>query len=305
MYLTAKQAMNKELIKELASQMIGPVHSLQELRGRISFNYLVNGKYIFKLPSHRTRTSFWEKQHYNLPRLQEYLKYQIPIPQIDYLDLSGSKITACCYPKIEGKVSTKSAFRQLPLFKKIPFFENLSEAIVQLHRVNPDILPLPLSNYADALNVFLSNNQSQENYPYLKDVEETFQQQGIPLKRTSLCHLDLHAENIVSDDKNKIVGILDWDNLCIGEPFMEFRTALYSPSDLRILRKIYQSKTPKKIDPRKFQCMDDLYIQMKELFFLGELMNSPSKWEEKTTCSHNLGSVLAKNTDRWLNFSRD
>lgn len=306
MYLTNEQAHDKKLITELAGQIIGPIYDVQELRGRISFNYLINGKHVLKLPSHRTEPTFWKRQSRNLPSLQEQLKYQIPTPKVSQLTLGKKQVMGYCYPQIKGEVMTKSNFRQLSLLKKIAFFEKLSEVVEQLHKINPNILPEPLPSYSDALASLLSNNQAG-NRIRLQDIENAFHQKGISLNKTSLCHLDLHAENIVLDDKNNIIGILDWDNLCLGETFMEFRTNLYKPSDLRILRNVYQQKTHQQINPEAFQCMDDLHKQMLGLFALGILTHRPTKWTTKVKHNpiHTWKHVLNKDTDRWASFGRN
>ena len=103
MYLTKPQSEDKDLIAQLAAQAIhGPVYNVRPLGGRVSYNYEINRKTVFKLPSRRTVPERWIEQSRYIPDLQEHLNYQIPMLHASFLHLpSGEHIIGCSYPKIQ------------------------------------------------------------------------------------------------------------------------------------------------------------------------------------------------------------
>ena len=69
------------------------------------------------------------------------------------------------------------------------------------------------------------------------------------LRTSLLVHTDLHSGNVLLNDKNTLVGILDFDTMVRGDRFLEFRPNLYpNPLDMRLFQKIFQERTGVKID---------------------------------------------------------
>jgi len=308
MYLTQEQANDKDLIVRLASQaMQRPVKTVQALNGQISYNYEINHDTIFKLPSHRTNEEYWIDQSQYMPQLQKKLTYQIPVPIAHEIKLPQGKVTACFYPKIQGHTFSKSSFYQKPFSQKVTFFEELSDAVYQLHNIQPDSLPVKFKTYLDRIALFLFKDSPNKQKEFKTRVQYFFQEKGVPLQHNILCHTDLHSGNVVLDSKNHIVGLLDWDSLCLGASFMEFHPLLYRSDDLNLFRQIYQKCTNQNVNEKATKCMEELYTML--FLYAFSSLTSPKNFKEKNKpcliSKKDIQRVFSVDTDRWTNFGRD
>ena len=309
MYLSQEQANDKDLIRELAGQMIqDKAHDVRALNGHIAYNYEINHKWIFKLPSFRTNPDLWIAQSQYMPKLQQQLKYQIPVPKIQHFGLPQGKVIGCCYPKIQGKIFSKSNFCQLSLSQKGGFFEELAQAIEQLHAVSPDSLGYSFNDTIEQLSKFLFKDVPDKEKLFTQRIKKSFHERGISLKNDLLCHTDLHANNVVLDSRNHIVGLLDFDGLSLGDSFMEFRPNLYDSKDLNLLRHIYQQKTTHPIDVKATKCMEELYEQAFLFYSLGSFVKSANtrlKPKTELISKKEISHIFKTNTDHWSHFGRD
>ena len=270
MYLTEKQSEDKALICELAGQALArPVMHLEKLDGLISYNYEINHKYIFKLPSKYTFPNTWVLQERYMPILQTHLTYQIPQPQTSIV-WTGEKqaLTAMSYPKIEGRcVGDTFAFAQKERPFKIRFFEQLSEAVNQLHQVPISHLPLEIPTKEEGFEESFFSDTIQKEASYLKRkiihalFHDPFFGLGQSADRTNvLAHSDLHSNNVLLNDKGELVGLLDFDTLGRGDRFWEFRPRLYADSqDTQLFKEIYSFNTGHKICSKDFYAIHQLY----------------------------------------------
>ena len=308
MYLTQEQANDKDLIREFAGQIIrGKVHDICALKGQISYNYEINHKWIFKLPSFRTNPDLWVAQSQYMPKLQQQLKYQIPVPKIQTFGFPQGKVIGCCYPKIQGKTFPKSTFSMRPLAQKIAFFEELSQAMEQLHTVSPDSLGYSFNDAIEQMSKFLFKDMPNKEKLFTQKIKKNFREYGICLKNNLLCHTDLHSNNVVLDSQNHIIGLLDFDSLSLGDSFMEFRPNLYEIKDLNLFRHIYQQKTTHPIDIKATKCMENLYKQAFFFYSLGSYIKSANvrlKPKTELVSKKEISRVFKTNTDHWSGFGR-
>ena len=165
------------------------------------------------------------------------------------------------YPKIEGICLDDLTFAAKNSHFKNHFFEQLSDAAEQIHAVPLEKLPFQVPTKIDYLEkCFFKSCKGDNYYPkklFRKLMHNSFFGFGESGLRTSLlAHTDLHSGNVLLNDKNELVSVLDFDMLVRGDRFLEFRPNLYPDRrDMRLFKKIYQTKTGHKIDP------NDLYQQ--------------------------------------------
>lgn len=263
MYLTSLTAKDKGMISHLAEQVISePVVTIDRLPGSSACNYEINHKYIFKLPNEYTEPDDWLHQSQCAPILQRHFSFQIPKPQLKIVYTHNRQaLLSSCYQKIPGVCLMDDAFAVKDKPFKQKFFEQLSDAAAQIHSVSPKELPFKLPTKIDYLEqCFFKNFRGDTYLPkklFRKLMHNSFLGLGESgLKTPLLAHTDLHSGNIVLNDKDDLVGILDFDMMVEGDSFLEFRPRLYDDLfDMYLFRKTYQERTGKKIDS------NDLYQQ--------------------------------------------
>ena len=292
MYLTEEQANNNDFIRYLAGQVISePVLSLERLDGKMGYNYELNHRYIFKLPTKKTNPEDWLRQSQYLPILQEEVSFQVPIPRVKVIQSKGDKKTfvSSLYEKIAGKCTSDTLEFSLKDEKyKINFFEQLSEAANQLHNISTRSLPLRLPTKQDILERYFFQYLGREGTHFQKKMFRKLAHSSIwglgksGLKTSLLSHSDLHSGNVVLNDKNKIVGILDFDTFGRGEPFWEFRPHLYSYyRDIQLFQKIYSQQTNRTIDLKDIDNMKQFISSLRVLYLLFSVSNIVSLEQEK------------------------
>lgn len=211
-----------------------------------------------------------------MPVLQKYLVYQVPLPQTKIVWMPSEKraFTAMSYPKIEGKcVGDTFTFSQKERSFKIKFFEQLSDAVSQLHHIPIKALPLQVPTKEEGFRELFFSDTLQRGAFHLKSkiIQTLFHDSFLGLGKSAshvdiLAHSDLHSGNVLLNDRNELVGLLDFDTLGRGDRFWEFRPYLYEDSqDTLLFREIYSSRTGYRIDPKDFYAMH-------QLFYFGKLL---------------------------------
>lgn len=264
MFLSDSEAKDFNFVRSLAEQAFSmPVTNITPLPGTMSHNYEINHKHILKLPHEYTNQEDWLRQAQVAPILQRHFTFQIPVPKLKTLFLPNKRsILSSSYPKIEGHCLTDEcqfAAKDKPF--KTRFFEQLSDAAVQIHSVPLQNLPFQLPNKIEYLEKCFFKDCKGDNYLpkklFRKLMHNSFFGFGKSgLKTSLLAHTDLHSGNILLNGKNELIAVLDFDMLVRGDRFMEFRPRLYAdPLDIRLFQKIYQERSGIKIS------MNDIYQQ--------------------------------------------
>lgn len=257
MHLSDFEAKDYNLICHLAKQVVPEVIiDMKRLPGTMAYNYEINHKHILKLPNEYTNQEDWLRQAQLAPILQQYLTFQIPQPQLKTLHLSdGKTVLSSSYPKIEGIcLSNDYQFAAQKKPFKIRFFEQLSDAAAQIHAIPLEELPFQLPTKIDYLEKCFFKRCKGDNYLpkklFRKLLHNSFFGLGKSgLKTSLLAHTDLHAGNVLLNDKNELVAVLDFDTLVRGDRFLEFHPDLYADSlDTYLFQKIYQERTGIKVD---------------------------------------------------------
>lgn len=265
MHLTPDQANDKDFVKNLAEQAIRkPITSFQRLSGLMAYNYEANHRYIVKFPSLKTNQDDWLRQSQYMPVLQDKLSFQIPIPHITTVqDGQKKSFISSWYEKIEGScIADTFEFSQKDIKFRTNFFEQLSDAVHQIHCVRPNELPFELPTKQEILEkYFFKQFTSKPTYYQKKFFRKLAHNSVLGLgkcaeKTSVLTHSDLHCANVVLNDKNQLVGLLDFDTFGRGDYFWEFRPLLYEdPQDISLFKKTYTKRTGIHIDPCDIEYM--------------------------------------------------
>lgn len=292
MHLTPDQADDKDLIRYFAGQAFHfPITSVERLNGEMAYNYEVNHRYILKLPSDKTNPDDWLRQGQYMRVLQDKLSYQIPQPVITTVYDKDSKtpFISSSYEKIKGYcIPNTFLFAQKTNYFKMRFFEQLAQAVHQIHSVVPTKLPFELPTKPEILEkYFFARQKSQPTYyqkkMFKKLAHNSILGLGKSAEKTSiLTHSDLHCGNVVLNDNNKLVGLLDFDTLARGDYFWEFRPLLYyDPSDTLLFQKIYTRNTGIQIDPCDTERIHQFKSTLQWLAILYRLSNTLTPKKEK------------------------
>ena len=290
MFLTEDQKKDFHLIRYLAEQAVSePVYSLAPLNGGwISSSYEINGHIIFKIPGPRTPVDNWKKASLCAPVMQQHLSYQIPQPQLKTVFLNSTSeegILSSFYEKIPGHIIDSNEFtKQDPKFKK-SFFEQLSVATQELQAIPTERLPCSLIKSEDFFKQFLKMQISYAPDNWQKRTQNLFARLLTKLKAKNhpvICHSDLRANNICLDDRDRLVGILDFDSLQQGIPAIEFHPRLYwNKKDIRLFYNTFQQQTGQKIPKEDINDIKKIYMGLYALrFVLKKTLQMASKWQQ-------------------------
>lgn len=281
MYLTEEQAKNKELVCYLLAQIISEkVSKLKQItNGKNAYTYDVNDHMIVKFPMKRTPISTWLIQNKNAPFLQKILSFRIPKPKLKNVFLNSSSkkgLLSLSYEKIPGQIISRQDFTSKPIKFKQRFFEQLSDAAMQIHAIDPNRLPvIPEKTEEVARRLFPIR---ADNLFFNKIFSSLVHFPLIGFKEAPkriLCHVDLHSGNVCLDEKGKLVGLLDFDNLSQGDYFAEFCPNLYvDRNDVKMFREIYEKRSGKEISKEDIKRMD---ILLRVLSFVYDVVKTKKK----------------------------
>ncbi|MGN0919923.1 MAG: phosphotransferase family protein [Alphaproteobacteria bacterium] len=302
MYLSDLEAEDFSLVRSLAEQAIsGPVTDVKRLPGTMAYNYEVNHQHIVKLPNEYTEPEDWLHQAQLAPLLQRHFSFQIPLPRLKTVHLPNKKtLLSSSYPKIDGVcLSDDLQFAAKESAFKTRFFEHLSDAAAQIHAVPLEELPFQLPTKIEYLEkCFFKNHKGDNYYPkklFRKLMHNSFLGLGKSgLKTSLLAHTDLHAGNVLINDKNELVAVLDFDTLIRGDRFLEFRPGLYADSlDTLLFQKIYQQRTGIQIDMADIYCQERMRLSLGWFYSLYQAYRYLSIPERNRKMKHDFKRKMA------------
>jgi aminoglycoside phosphotransferase (APT) family kinase protein len=183
------------------------------------FTYEVNGDTIVQLPRSAYAAEHLRMQMRTLPDLARELPAAIPDPE-----LTSDEPTVMAYRKLEGV--------SLDAPPDGPWPEQLGRFLSDLHAVLPEILGLRAMSPADVADAFDAELSSMRDRvlplldaptrrrlaarfdAYLRDrANRTF--------APCVTHGDIGPEHILVSDRGDLVGVLDWEELAIGDPVVD------------------------------------------------------------------------------------
>lgn len=199
------------------------------LGGWASDTFEVNGKYIFRFPRLAPSKSRLRKELRLLPTLAQTLNFKVPdfefvnedVPYVGYKKIGGIPISKCdldsdelandiaqCILQIHGFPRKRALEKSV---QEIDWYRNYTNFYEKIQNECFHYLDETVQKNASAL--FESFLGEKENFTF----------------GPKFIHQDLSAEaHILCDSKtNRVVGIIDWEDACIGDPAIDFTGILW------------------------------------------------------------------------------
>jgi len=197
--------------------------------GWASDTFEVNEKYIFRFPRLAPSKSNLRKEIRLLPALAQTLNFKVPdfefvnedVPYVGYKKIEGIQINKCdldsdelakdiaqCILQIHGFPRKRALEKSV---QEIDWYRNYTNFYEKIQNECFQYLDEAVQKNASAL--FESFLGEKENFTFVP----------------KFIHQDLSAEaHILCDFKtNRVVGIIDWEDACIGDPAIDFTGILW------------------------------------------------------------------------------
>jgi macrolide phosphotransferase len=219
------RALVERLFPDLTVRSFEPIGD-----GWTVFTYEVNGDTIVQLPRSPYAGERLRAQMGMLPELARELPAAVPLPTFVSDDPE-----AMGYRKIEG-IPVDAA-------PDGPWPERLGRFLSDLHAVLPEILGLRAVSAADVADAFDAELASMREVVFPRLDAETRQRLGVRFdayledpanRRFAPCvtHGDVGPEHVLVAPDGDLAGVLDWEELAIGDPVVDFTWLLRSrPAD--------------------------------------------------------------------------
>ena len=196
----------------------------QLMSGWASFTFEVNGQYIFRFPRFEPVKFDLQKEIRLLPSLAKHMTVQIPdfeyvdreVPYVGYKKIDGVPIVDCDLSSDELARQVASALVEIHSFPpdraveldvlKIDWKKDYADFYSKARKIAIPHLDEETIKLATAL--FDSFLTDKRNFNFLP----------------SLIHRDLSGEDhiLCDPETNQLVGIIDWEDSCIGDPAIDF-----------------------------------------------------------------------------------
>jgi aminoglycoside 2''-phosphotransferase len=212
------------------------VAQLQE--GWANFVIEVNGELIFRFPKRPEVEDNLRKETRLVPRLAEHLSFRVP--RFDYIWKGGKEYDGWFvgYRKIKG----------VPIGRWCTRKPHSSKMVRHLAALLTEVHGFPAERFAGLKLVFFGPRERREKF---KDLYGQVQEKVLPVLSTNerriaidffeqqlaiqenfqfnstFTHDDLSGPHILCDKtKDKINGVIDWEDGCIGDPAGDFHGIL-------------------------------------------------------------------------------
>ena len=210
---------HRELVRRLFPD-IG-VHTFVAIGGGWTFHtYELNGEWIVQLPRNERAEERLREQIERLPSLARELSTSIPVPA-----LVSSDPAAIVYRKLEGVPADRAPDGLWP--------ERLGRALYDLHSVPPEFIGLraktaeqvraerrtSCAELADVVKPRLRPADRDRADALIRALVDDDR-----LWRFAPCviHADLAPEHVLVSPAGDLVGILDWEEVEVGDPCADF-----------------------------------------------------------------------------------
>ena len=230
---------------ELLTTAFPHLDSIQPLRalgdGFSSIAVETAGGIVFRIPKNKDAGQRFAKEARILPQLNQLLSISIPNPQVHIAKAEGLPFGAIGYPKLVGQplVWELVANANLSLLA-----EQIANFLIELHGLVPTAIEgLPTSSPEDqqtqystlwnAVKTSLEYDLSTTEYLHIVAWWEHFlSNEKLFEGERAVIHGDLWYENLLGDEGLKrLVGVLDWENMAINDPALDFVPQFYLGDD--------------------------------------------------------------------------
>ncbi len=196
--------------------------------GYDSIAYLVNEEYIFKTKISANKQKGYKKENAILDFLNKNLKSSIRIPKIDYSYIT-EELSILGYKKINGKILNPEMYERMSLQKKSDLKTDIAKFLREIHHLDySEIKEFAIDNKQNVLEEYrllketIYNELTDVQKQYIEDFMEKLNKTTIFNDKKCLCHNDFSCNHLLLDDKNKLVGIIDFGDSGIIDEYCDF-----------------------------------------------------------------------------------
>lgn len=190
----------------------------------------LNEEYVFRFPRRPIAVTLLQVENKLLPSLAGNLPLAIPEPVFfgepsnDYpYSFTGYKMVKGYLPveePLDRKIS--SAIRLAHFLKMLHGFpvqkaKQLGVEPDEMRRLDVSFRQSTLDDHLSTLLTLGYSDQAHAVSNYLKDLDLSY----VPLCNT-LVHGDIHVRNVLLDQEGVLVGVIDWGDVHIGNPAIDF-----------------------------------------------------------------------------------
>lgn len=213
-----------------------PQFELQSLKllgsGTDSTAYLANDQWIFRFPKSNAAQKTLKKEIVLLPQLRNHLP--IAIPDFKYIAKDTDKLLYVCYQMLPGVPLEKNIFDTMPIQKQEQALKDLTRFLQILHkfpiqtasecRVQKELYKGAYHSEQKLLLREIQHLLSKEEISKIENIFSSYEKDEKNISNPlSILHADLKPDHILYDpETGHITGIIDWGDVCIGDPDFDF-----------------------------------------------------------------------------------
>jgi len=218
--------------------------------GNSAIGFEINNDFVFLIGKNENISNSFHKQFILLPKINRYIKYQLPYPIWYSRKDSYFKFGYLGYKKIIGVNNNQ---RNHLLINHKTLSADVANFLFQLHSLNTNTLMLDSCNFEhedillrDFIMPKLKNLFSITEY---KILEKWWINYFLNSQKYILCakfiHGDFHFQNFVlSSDYKKLIGVIDFEGCGIGNPANDLASLNYiSKNFLNLVLDKYSRQT--------------------------------------------------------------
>lgn len=210
-----------------------PVETVDYLHeGWDSTAFLINAEWVFRFPK-RSEVEPWLQAERRVLELLRRLPLAIRIPQPEFVGKPNPLFPAAFmgYRWIPG---TPGDHVGAPQVRQDECARQLGDFLSTLHAVDTEsVARLNLRRYDDALDQLFAEVRTMRDEILaslpapLTTISRDFIDSGVPIDALGaatvcLTHSDLGAEHLIFDDGGALAGVIDWGDVCVGDPAVDF-----------------------------------------------------------------------------------
>jgi aminoglycoside phosphotransferase (APT) family kinase protein len=197
--------------------------------------FVVAERWAFRFPRRQVAVALIEREVEVLPRLAPNLPLPVPEPRWVGAPDAGYPWPWAGAPFLPGR---ELADADLPDERRVELATSIGAFLHDLHaprlrsRIGPG-LPVDPNRRADmGFRVAATRRRLEELddaglWQATPEVHRLLDDAaGLPPSpRTAVCHGDLHARHLLVDDAGRATGVIDWGDVCVGDPALDLAVA--------------------------------------------------------------------------------
>ncbi len=196
--------------------------------GYDSIAYLVNEEYIFKTKISANQKKSYKKGKAILDFLNNNLTSTIKILKIEYSYIT-EELSVMGYKKINGKFLNPKIYKKMSLQEQYDLKVDIAKFLREMHNLDySEIKEFTIDNKQNVLEEYqllketIYDDLTDFQKHYIENFVERLNKTTIFDDKKCLCHNDFSCNHLLLDDKNKLVGIIDFGDAGIVDEYCDF-----------------------------------------------------------------------------------